>query len=183
MQHNATIRKNEAAHASFVFQRKGNRRMIVRLIEWSLRNRLLVLLLSIAIAIGGIVSASNVTLDAIPDLSDVQVIVKTPYMGQPPQQVEDQVTYPLTTALLSVPGTRAVRGFSMFGESFIYIIFRDGTDPYWARSRVLESISQAMSHLPPGATHRASAGYFNTHWWTAAEKSTTTSCVHCRISS
>jgi Cu(I)/Ag(I) efflux system membrane protein CusA/SilA len=152
MQHNATIRKNEEAHASFVFQRKGNRRMIVRLIEWSLRNRLLVLLLSIAIAIGGIVSASNVTLDAIPDLSDVQVIVKTPYMGQPPQQVEDQVTYPLTTALLSVPGTRAVRGFSMFGESFIYIIFRDGTDPYWARSRVLESISQAMSHLPPGAT-------------------------------
>jgi len=126
--------------------------MIVRLIEWSLRNRLLVLLLSIAIAIGGIVSASNVTLDAIPDLSDVQVIVKTPYMGQPPQEVEDQVTYPLTTALLSVPGTRAVRGFSMFGESFIYIIFRDGTDPYWARSRVLESISQAMSHLPPGVT-------------------------------
>ena len=126
--------------------------MIVRLIEWSLRNRLLVLLLSIAIAIGGIVSASNVTLDAIPDLSDVQVIVKTPYMGQPPQQVEDQVTYPLTTALLSVPGTQAVRGFSMFGESFIYIIFRDGTDPYWARSRVLESISQAMSHLPPGVT-------------------------------
>ena len=126
--------------------------MIVRLIEWSLRNRLLVLLLSIAIAIGGIISASNVTLDAIPDLSDVQVIVKTPYMGQPPQEVEDQVTYPLTTALLSVPGTRAVRGFSMFGESFIYIIFRDGTDPYWARSRVLESISQAMSHLPPGVT-------------------------------
>jgi Cu(I)/Ag(I) efflux system membrane protein CusA/SilA len=126
--------------------------MIIRLIEWSLRNRLLVLLFSIVIAIGGIVSASNVTLDAIPDLSDVQVIVKTPYMGQPPQEVEDQVTYPLTTAMLSVPGTRAVRGFSMFGESFIYIIFRDGTDPYWARSRVLESISQAMSRLPAGVT-------------------------------
>ncbi|MGV8935198.1 MAG: efflux RND transporter permease subunit [Gallionellaceae bacterium] len=126
--------------------------MIIRLIEWSLRNRLLVLLFSIVIAIGGIVSASNVTLDAIPDLSDVQVIVKTPYMGQPPQEVEDQVTYPLTTAMLSVPGTRAVRGFSMFGESFIYIIFRDGTDPYWARSRVLESISQAMSRLPVGIT-------------------------------
>ncbi len=126
--------------------------MITSIIEWSLRNRLLVLLLSVGIAIGGIVSANNVTLDAIPDLSDVQVIVKTPYMGQPPQQVEDQVTYPLTTALLSVPGTQAVRGFSMFGESFIYIIFRDGTDPYWARSRVLESISQAMSQLPPGVT-------------------------------
>ena len=126
--------------------------MIISLIEWSLRNRLLVLLLSAGIAIGGIVSASNVTLDAIPDLSDVQVIVKTPYMGQPPQEVENQVTYPLTTALLSVPGTQAVRGFSMFGESFIYIIFRDGTDPYWARSRVLESISQASSQLPPGVT-------------------------------
>ena len=117
-----------------------------------MRNRLLVLLLSLVIAIGGTISASQVTLDAIPDLSDVQVIVKTPYMGQPPQQVEDQVTYPLTTALLSVPGTQAVRGFSMFGESFVYIIFRDGTDPYWARSRVLESISQAMPQLPPGVT-------------------------------
>ena len=126
--------------------------MIVKLIEWSLRNRLLVLLLCIVIAIGGIISASRVTLDAIPDLSDVQVIVKTPYMGQPPQQVEDQVTYPLTTALLSVPGTQAVRGFSMFGESFVYIIFRDGTDPYWARSRVLEAISQAIPQLPPGVT-------------------------------
>ena len=126
--------------------------MIVRLIEWSLRNRLLVLLLCAVLAIAGIIGASTVTLDAIPDLSNVQVIVKTPYMGQPPQEVEDQVTYPLTTAMLSVPGTRAVRGFSMFGESFIYIIFRDGTDPYWARSRVLESISQATSHLPPGVT-------------------------------
>ena len=117
-----------------------------------MRNRLLVLLLSGGIAIGGIISASNVTLDAIPDLSDVQVIVKTPYMGQPPQEVEDQVTYPLTTAMLSVPGARAVRGYSMFGESFIYIIFREGTDLYWARSRVLESISQAMSQLPAGVT-------------------------------
>ena len=126
--------------------------MIVRIIEWSLRNRLLVLLLSLGIALAGIVGASKVTLDAIPDLSDVQVIVKTPYMGQPPQQVEDQVTYPLTTALLSVPGIQAVRGFSMFGESFVYIIFRDGTDPYWARSRVLEAISQAMPQLPSGVT-------------------------------
>lgn len=126
--------------------------MIINLIEWSFRNRLLVLLLSVAIAVGGLVSASTVTLDAIPDLSDVQVIVKTPYTGQSPQEVEDQVTYPLTTAMLSVPGTRAVRGFSMFGESFIYIIFRDGVDPYWARSRVLESISQATAHLPPGVT-------------------------------
>jgi Cu(I)/Ag(I) efflux system membrane protein CusA/SilA len=137
---------------SIAQQRIKGAHMIVKLIEWSLRNRLLVLLLSAGIAIGGIIGASTVTLDAIPDLSDVQVIVKTPYMGQSPQEVEDQVTYPLTTAMLSVPGTRAVRGFSMFGESFIYIIFRDGTDPYWARSRVLESISQATSHLPPGVT-------------------------------
>ena len=138
--------------------------MIVRLIEWSLRNRLLVLLLSVIIAISGIVSAFNVNLDAIPDLSDTQVIVKTPYLGQPPQEVEDQVTYPLTTALLSVPGTRAVRGFSMFGESFIYIIFRDGTDPYWARSRVLESISQALPQLPPGVTPTLGPDASSTGW-------------------
>ena len=138
--------------------------MIVKIIEWSLRNRLLVLLLSAAIAIGGIISASRVTLDAIPDLSDVQVIVKTSYMGQPPQQVEDQVTYPLATALLSVPGTQAVRGFSMFGESFVYIIFRDGTDPYWARSRVLEAISQAMSQLPPGVTPTLGPDASSTGW-------------------
>ena len=124
--------------------------MIIKLIEWSLRHRLPVLVFSLGIAIGGLISANTITLDAIPDLSDVQVIIKTPYMGQSPQEVEDQVTYPLTTAMLSVPGARAVRGFSMFGESFIYIIFRDGTDPYWARSRVLESISQATSQLPSG---------------------------------
>ncbi len=126
--------------------------MIIKIIEWSLHHRLLVVLLCAGIAIGGIISANNITLDAIPDLSDVQVIVKTPYAGQTPQEVEDQVSYPLTTAMLSVPGTRAVRGFSMFGESFIYIIFKEGTDPYWARSRVLESISQASSHLPTGVT-------------------------------
>ncbi len=126
--------------------------LIARLIGWSLRHRGLVLFASLTILIGGIFSARQVALDAIPDLSDVQVIVKTPYPGQPPQVVEEQVTYPLTTALLSVPGTRAVRGFSMFGESFIYIVFRDGTDPYWARSRVLEYLSQASARLPPGLT-------------------------------
>ncbi len=126
--------------------------MIIRLIEWSLHNRLLVLLSCLIIAIAGIASANRLTIDAIPDLSDVQVIVKTPYMGQPPQEVEDQVTYPLTTALLAVPGTRAVRGYSMFGESFVYIIFNDGIDPYWARSRVLEALSQASSSLPTGVS-------------------------------
>ncbi|PKO67578.1 MAG: CusA/CzcA family heavy metal efflux RND transporter, partial [Betaproteobacteria bacterium HGW-Betaproteobacteria-17] len=124
--------------------------MVVRLIEWSLRNRLLVLLASILLAVSGVYSARQMALDAIPDLSDVQVIVKTAYPGQSPQTVEDQVSYPLTSTLLAVPKSAAVRGFSMFGESFIYVIFEDGTDPYWARSRVLEYLAQAQSQLPEG---------------------------------
>ena len=125
--------------------------IIARLISWSITHRRLVLLATIIIAVGGIISSQKIALDAIPDLSDVQVIVTTPFAGQPPQVVEDQVTYPLTSALLSIPGMRAVRGFSMFGESFIYIVFRNGTDPYWARSRVLEYLAQASSRLPPNA--------------------------------
>ena len=126
--------------------------MIARLIDWSIRQRLLVLIACAVLAIWGVFAARHTALDAIPDLADVQVIIKTPFPGQPPQIVEDQVTYPLTATLLSVPGTRAVRGFSMFGESFIYIVFQDGTDPYWARSRVLEYLSQAAGRLPPGVT-------------------------------
>lgn len=126
--------------------------MIARVISWSLRNHLLVLLLAALISAWGIYSLRHTALDAIPDLSDVQVIIKTTYPGQSPQAVEDQVTYPLTSALLSVPGSTAVRGFSMFGESFIYIIFKDGTDPYWARTRVLEYLSQMAGKLPPGVT-------------------------------
>ncbi|MBL0039203.1 MAG: efflux RND transporter permease subunit [Nitrosomonadales bacterium] len=126
--------------------------MIARVISWSLRNHLLVLLLAALISAWGIYSVRHTALDAIPDLSDVQVIIKTTYPGQSPQAVEDQVTYPLTSALLSVPGSTAVRGFSMFGESFIYIIFKDGTDPYWARTRVLEYLSQMAGKLPPGVT-------------------------------
>ncbi|BBJ23851.1 efflux RND transporter permease subunit [Candidatus Nitrotoga sp. AM1P] len=126
--------------------------MIARIISWSLRNHLLVLLLAALISAWGIYSVRHTALDAIPDLSDVQVIIKTTYPGQSPQAVEDQVTYPLTSALLSVPGSTAVRGFSMFGESFIYIIFKDGTDPYWARTRVLEYLSQMAGKLPPGVT-------------------------------
>ena len=124
--------------------------MIARLIDWSIRNRLLVLIACAVLAIWGVISARHTALDAIPDLADVQVIIKTPFPGQPPQTVEDQVTYPLTAMLLSVPGTRAVRGFSMFGESFIYVVFRDGVDPYWARSRVLEYLSQTAGRLPAG---------------------------------
>jgi Cu(I)/Ag(I) efflux system membrane protein CusA/SilA len=126
--------------------------MIARVISWSLRNHLLVLLLAALISAWGVYSLRHTALDAIPDLSDVQVIIKTAYPGQSPQAVEDQVTYPLTSALLSVPGSIAVRGFSMYGESFIYIIFKDGTDPYWARTRVLEYLSQMAGKLPAGVT-------------------------------
>ena len=124
--------------------------MIARIIKWSLKNRIVVLLGAMLLAGWGVYSSRNMALDAIPDLSDVQVIIKTAYPGQPPQVVEDQVTFPLTSELLSVPGSTAVRGFSMFGESYVYVIFRDGTDPYWARSRVLEYLSQIEDRLPWG---------------------------------
>ena len=92
------------------------------------------------------------SLDALPDLSDTQVIIRTPYPGKAPQVVEDLVTYPLTTTMLSVPGAKTVRGYSFFGDSFVYVLFDDRTDPYWARSRVVESLNQVQSRLPPGAT-------------------------------
>ena len=126
--------------------------MIAHLIGWSLRNRALVIAAALALAAWGWVAARHIPLDAIPDLSDVQVIVKTPYPGQSPQLVEDQLTYPLSTALMAVPRSTAVRGFSMYGESFVYVIFEDGTDPYWARTRVLEALSQIGGRLPPGVT-------------------------------
>jgi len=125
--------------------------MIVKIIDWSLTNRFLVLLLTFILLIGGIFAVKNTPLDAIPDLSDVQVIIKTTYPGQSPRVVEDQITYPLTTAMLSVPGAVTVRGYSFFNDSYVYIIFKDGTDPYWARSRVLEYLSQVASRLPPEA--------------------------------
>ncbi len=124
--------------------------MIQRIIIWSLQNRFLVLLGTLLLLLWGIYTAKNTPLDAIPDLSDVQVIIKTTYPGQAPQVVEDQVTYPLTTTMLSVPRTKAVRGYSFFGDSFVYVIFEDGTDMYWARSRVLEYINEAASELPEG---------------------------------
>ncbi len=125
--------------------------MISRIIELSIRNRLFVLLAAIALIIYGAFTIKNTPVDAIPDLSDVQVIIKTSYPGQAPQVVEDQVTYPLTTAMLSVPGATVVRGYSFFGDSYVYIIFADGTDIYWARSRVLEYLSQVTPNLPPTA--------------------------------
>ncbi|MGD2168262.1 MAG: efflux RND transporter permease subunit, partial [Gammaproteobacteria bacterium] len=126
--------------------------MISWLIRASLRNRLLVLLGTAFLVAWGIWSARQTPVDALPDLSDVQVIVRTSFPGQAPQVVEDQVTYPLTTAMLSVPGAVNVRGYSFFGDSFVYIIFEDGTDLYWARSRVLEYLSQVAGRLPDSAT-------------------------------
>jgi Cu(I)/Ag(I) efflux system membrane protein CusA/SilA len=125
--------------------------VIARLIHWSIANRFLVLLATAAIAVGGIVSMLRTPLDALPDLSDVQVIIRTTWPGQAPRLVEDQVTYPLTTTMLSVPGAKTVRGYSFFGDSFVYVLFEDGTDLYWARSRVLEYLNQAQSRLPAGA--------------------------------
>ena len=125
--------------------------MIAKLIRWSIKNRPLVLLATLVFCAWGIYAVKNTPLDAIPDLSDVQVIIKTPFPGQAPEVVEDQVTYPITTSMLSVPGTVAVRGYSMFGDSYVYVIFKDGTDVYWARSRVLEYLSQVAGRLPPEA--------------------------------
>jgi len=126
--------------------------MLSRLIAWSLRNVVLVLLLTMGIIAAGIYALLKTPLDALPDLSDVQVIVYTEYSGQGPQVVEDQVTYPLTTAMLAVPRSKVVRGFSFFGASFVYVIFEDGTDIYWARSRVLEYLNTAAERLPQGVT-------------------------------
>src|SRR5271163_535838 len=126
--------------------------MIARLIAWSARNLLLVLFGAGFAAAAGIYALVHLPLDAIPDLSDTQVIIYTEYPGQAPQVIEDQVTYPLTTAMLTVPRSRVVRGFSFFGVSFVYVIFEDGTDPYWARSRVLEYLNTAAKRMPAGVT-------------------------------
>jgi Cu(I)/Ag(I) efflux system membrane protein CusA/SilA len=122
--------------------------MIARLIRWSLENRFLVLLATLMAAAWGVWAVLRAPLDALPDLSDVQVIIRTPYPGQAPRIVEDQITYPLTTTMLSVPGAKTVRGYSFFGDSFVYVLFEDGTDLYWARSRVLEYLNQVQDRLP-----------------------------------
>src|SRR5436305_5616367 len=125
--------------------------MIARLIRACIANRVPVLLGLAATAAWGIWAMLRTPLDAIPDLSDVQVIIRTTYPGQAPEIVETQVTYPLATTMLSVPGARTVRGYSMFGDSFVYVLFEDGTDLYWARSRVLEYLNQVQSRLPKEA--------------------------------
>jgi Cu(I)/Ag(I) efflux system membrane protein CusA/SilA len=126
--------------------------MLEEIIEWSIRNKFMVALLTVFLIVGGLYALKKTPLDAIPDLSDVQVIVFTEYPGQAPQVVEDQVTYPLTTQMLAVPKAKVVRGYSFFGYSFVYVIFEDGTDLYWARSRVLEYLNYASGKLPQGVT-------------------------------
>jgi Cu(I)/Ag(I) efflux system membrane protein CusA/SilA len=125
--------------------------VIAGLIRWSINNRFLVLMASVLLAAWGGLSLLRIPLDAIPDLSDTQVIIRTQYAGQAPRIVEDQVTYPLATTMMSVPGAKTVRGYSMFGDSFVYVLFEDGIDPYWARSRVLEYLNQVQSRLPAEA--------------------------------
>lgn len=126
--------------------------MIARIIDASIANRLFIVLAAIALTLGGFWAVRTTPVDALPDLSDVQVVMRSNYPGQAPRIVEDQVTYPLATTMLSVPGAKTVRGYSMFGDSFVYIIFEEGTDLYWARSRVLEYLSQVQDELPEGAT-------------------------------
>ena len=126
--------------------------MLQRVIDFSLKNKFIVLLATVALVLGGVYAVRHIPLDAIPDLSDTQVIIYTPWEGQAPNIVEDQVTYPITTKMLSVPRQKAVRGYSFYGFSFVYVIFEDGTDPYWARSRVLEYLSSLSGQLPKGVT-------------------------------
>jgi Cu(I)/Ag(I) efflux system membrane protein CusA/SilA len=125
--------------------------MIAGVIRWSVANRILVVVAALALAVAGALAIRSTPVDALPDLSDVQVVIRTSYPGQAPQIVEDQVTYPLTSTMLSVPGARTVRGYSFFGDSFVYVLFADGTDLYWARSRVLEYLNQVQGRLPPTA--------------------------------
>src|SRR5437899_6709578 len=126
--------------------------MLNAIMEFSLRNKFIALIATTALVLGGLFAVRNIPLDAIPDLSDVQVIIYTEWPGQAPQIVQDQVTYPITTKMLSVPRNKVVRGYSFYGFSFVYVIFEDGTDPYWARSRVLEYLSGLSSQLPRNVT-------------------------------
>lgn len=138
--------------------------MIEQTIRWSINNRFLIILFNIIVFIIGVYAIKETPVDAIPDLSDVQVIIKTPFPGQAPQVVEDQITYPLTTAMLSVPYAVTVRGYSFFGDSYVYVIFEEGTDLYWARSRVLEYLSQVVSKLPVGAKPELGADATGVGW-------------------
>ena len=161
--------------------------MIARLIRWSIVNRFLVLLATLMMGAWGVYSVLKTPLDALPDLSDVQVIIRTTYPGQAPRIVENQVTYPLTTTMLSVPGAKTVRGYSFFGDSFVYVLFEDGTDLYWhgpACWNTLTRCSRACrlpQRLRLGRMRPASAGFISMRWLIAAARRTWVSCGRCRI--
>ena len=138
--------------------------MLTRIIETCVRNRLMTVLITAFVIAGGLWAVLNIPLDAIPDLSDVQVIILTDFPGQSPQVVEDQITYPLSSAMLSVPFAKVVRGYSFFGLSFVYIIFEDGTDIYWARSRVLEYLNFVTARLPAGVTPKIVPDATSVRW-------------------
>jgi Cu(I)/Ag(I) efflux system membrane protein CusA/SilA len=162
--------------------------VIAHLIRWSVRNRFFVLIAMLALVGAGLWAVRSTPIDALPDLSDVQVIIRTSYPGQAPQIVENQVTYPLTTTMLSVPGAKTVRGYSFFGDSFVYVLFEDGTDLYWARSRVLEYLNQvqgapAASPARSGPTPPGWAGSTSTRWSTAAARHDLAQLRACRTGS
>jgi Cu(I)/Ag(I) efflux system membrane protein CusA/SilA len=161
--------------------------MIAHLIRWSVRNRFFVLIGMLALVGAGVWAVRSTAIDALPDLSDVQVI-RTSYPGQAPRIVENQVTYPLTTTMLSVPGAKTVRGYSFFGDSFVYVIFEDGTDLYWARSRVLEYLNQVQgacrqARAAPGQTPPAWAGSMNMRWSTDQAATICRNCAAFRTGS
>ena len=173
-----------------VAERHVRQEMIAALIRWSIANRFLVLLAAGLVAVAGVWAVRTTPLDAIPDLSDTQVIIRTTYPGQAPQIVEDQVTYPLTTTMLSVPGAKAVRGYSFFGDSFVYVLFEDGTDLYWARSRVLEYLNQVQGRLPAGAKPSLGPDATGVGWIyeyalvdRTRQAATSRSCARCRTGS
>ena len=161
--------------------------MVERIIDFSARNRFIVFLLIFGLAMAGWWALQNTPIDAIPDISDTQVIIYTTWMGRSPDLVEDQITYPIVTALLSAPRVTVVRGFSDFGFSYVYVLFKDGTDIYWARSRVLEYMNQLAGRLPEGVTpqlgpmRRPWAGCSNMPWWMKAASTTSPVCAPSRI--
>jgi Cu(I)/Ag(I) efflux system membrane protein CusA/SilA len=153
-------------------ERHEDATMLKRIIEWSVGHKLIVGLLTVAAAAAGVIAIRQTPLEALPDLSDAQVIVQADYSEQAPRIVEDQVTYPIAAQMLKVPGAKTVRGYSFFGVSFVYVIFDDGTDIYWARSRVLEYLNGIKSNLPPAVTPTLGPD--------ATGVSTSRSCVPCK---
>jgi Cu(I)/Ag(I) efflux system membrane protein CusA/SilA len=146
---------SEASLTGIAARPIGGGAVIASIIRASIKGRNLVIAAALVLTAIGIAAVRTTPIDALPDLSDVQVVIRTSYPGQAPQIVENQVTYPLTTTMLSVPGAKTVRGYSFFGDSFVYVIFEDGTDLYWARSRVLEYLNQVQGRLPAERSQRA----------------------------